>query len=163
MGWHRVLVQEGDVHYYRQGHHVCSPTEYVRTGSWTGPPRGERAPRVGDVRHDHHRVQALHSSVMIWVPLPREYGTTQKVLRTFNRKPRPESGLDCLTCATFARQRTTCVVQLIFVQISLIHSLRGPPKLSSNQKYLWYTPRPVQASPWCKPYLRISTKPLRFL
>jgi hypothetical protein len=35
--------------------HACTPTEalfelesdQVRTGSWTGPPRGERAPRVG--------------------------------------------------------------------------------------------------------------------
>ena len=38
--------------------------------------------------------------------LQREEGTTSNVPRTFTRKPRPESGLDCLTCSTFARQRT---------------------------------------------------------
>ena len=34
-----------------------------------------------------------------------EDGTTSKVLRTFTRKTRPVPGLDCLTCAEFARQR----------------------------------------------------------
>jgi len=39
------------------------------------------------------------------VPSPpaSEDGTTYKVIRTFTRKPRPESGLDCLSCAKFAR------------------------------------------------------------
>ena len=34
-------------------------------------------------------------------PLPSEQGTIEKVLSTFTREPRPESGLDCLICATF--------------------------------------------------------------
>ena len=46
-------------------------------------------------------------SFRFWQPLPSEEGTTQQhrntILRTFTRKPRPESGLDCLTCAIFAR------------------------------------------------------------
>jgi len=37
-------------------------------------------------------------------PLPSEERTTQKLLRTFTRRSRPESGLDCLTCAMFARR-----------------------------------------------------------
>ena len=36
-------------------------------------------------------------------PLPREEDTP---LRTFTCKPRPESSLDCLACAIFARQRS---------------------------------------------------------
>ena len=36
------------------------------------------------------------------VPLSSEEGTTYKILSTFGQTPRPESGLDCLTCATFA-------------------------------------------------------------
>ena len=38
-------------------------------------------------------------------PFSSEGGTTLMVLGTFTRKPRPESGLGCLTCAEFARQR----------------------------------------------------------
>ena len=38
-------------------------------------------------------------------PLPSEEGTTSKVLGPLPRKPRPASGLDCLICAEFARQR----------------------------------------------------------
>ena len=37
--------------------------------------------------------------------LPSEEGRTQTVLTTFTWKPGPESGLDCLVCAIFARQR----------------------------------------------------------
>ena len=33
--------------------------------------------------------------------LPSEEGTTETVLRTFARKPRPEPGPDCHTCAEF--------------------------------------------------------------
>ena len=33
-------------------------------------------------------------------------GNNLKGLRTLTCKPRPESGRDCLTCATFAQQRT---------------------------------------------------------
>ena len=33
-------------------------------------------------------------------------GNNLKRSKNFTRKPRPESGLDCLTCSTFARQRT---------------------------------------------------------
>ena len=48
----------------------------------------------------HGRVgEAIHPRE----PLPSEKGTTLNVLRTFPAKPRPESGLDCLMCATFAR------------------------------------------------------------
>ena len=36
---------------------------------------------------------------------PIEEGTAGKVLRTSTMQPRPESGPDCLLCATFARQR----------------------------------------------------------
>ena len=35
----------------------------------------------------------------------REEGTISNVSRTFAVKPRPESGLDCLICAVFDRQR----------------------------------------------------------
>jgi len=38
-------------------------------------------------------------------PLPSEEGTTEHVLTTLTRKPRPESGLGFLICAMFARQR----------------------------------------------------------
>jgi len=41
-------------------------------------------------------------------PLSSEEGITRKVFRTFTSGPRPESGLDCLICAEFARQRS-CV------------------------------------------------------
>ena len=45
------------------------------------------------------------SRTHLGVPLPGEEGTTQKVLRTCTWEPRPEFGLDCLTCASSARQR----------------------------------------------------------
>ena len=35
-------------------------------------------------------------------PLPREGRTTSMMLKTFTWEPRPEYGLDCLTCAMFA-------------------------------------------------------------
>ena len=38
--------------------------------------------------------------------LPSEKGTTETVFRNFTGNTRPQSGLDCLICATFARQRT---------------------------------------------------------
>ena len=38
--------------------------------------------------------------------LSNEEGTPLKDLRAFTRKPRPESGLDCLTCAIFAAADT---------------------------------------------------------
>ena len=38
------------------------------------------------------------------VPLSSEMGTTCNVLSTVALEPRPESGRDCLICATFARQ-----------------------------------------------------------
>ena len=37
--------------------------------------------------------------------LPSEKITTLKVSRSFTFKPKPESSLDCLACATFIRQR----------------------------------------------------------
>ena len=37
--------------------------------------------------------------------LPSEERITSNVLRTFTRKPGPESGRDCLMCAQFARER----------------------------------------------------------
>ena len=46
--------------------------------------------------------------IYIWIylsPLSSEKATTLKGLRTFSCKPGPESGLDCLTCAMFARRR----------------------------------------------------------
>ena len=43
-------------------------------------------------------------------PHPSEKGTTGKVLRTFTREPRPESGLDCLIGAIFARQMLQSVL-----------------------------------------------------
>ena len=36
----------------------------------------------------------------------REEGTIQTISMTFARRPGPESGLDCLVCAEFTRQRT---------------------------------------------------------
>ena len=36
---------------------------------------------------------------------PKRRGNTQNVQSTVILKPRPQSGLDCLTCAIFARQR----------------------------------------------------------
>ena len=41
------------------------------------------------------------------LPFASEQGTTDKGLTTFTRKPRPESGRDCLVCAIFARQWET--------------------------------------------------------
>ena len=38
-------------------------------------------------------------------PRPGNEGEISKVVTTFVKDPRPESGLDCLMCATFARQR----------------------------------------------------------
>jgi len=40
----------------------------------------------------------------VWGPFPSEEGTTYKLLMTFTIEPRPDSGLDCLICAEFARQ-----------------------------------------------------------
>ena len=101
----------------------------VRTGSWTGPPRGERAPRVGisstvmagrvgdDVinrcglcgnamaeRRCHStcwRINTFTLCHLVPVPLPHKEGAFSKVLRTAARKPRLHSGLDCLKCAMF--------------------------------------------------------------
>jgi len=43
--------------------------------------------------------------VFAYDSLPSEDGTPGRVLRDFAWKARPESGLDCLICAIFARQR----------------------------------------------------------
>ena len=43
-------------------------------------------------------------------PLPNQNTSSQKVFKSSAKtwlKPRPESGLDCLTCAKFARPRAT--------------------------------------------------------
>ena len=45
-------------------------------------------------------------AVMVDWPLPSDKGTTSEVSRTLTYKPRPESGLYCLICAMFARQRS---------------------------------------------------------
>ena len=44
---------------------------------------------------------------VLYVPysLPSEEGTPCTVFRTLTQEPEPESGLDCLACAIFARQR----------------------------------------------------------
>ena len=47
------------------------------------------------------------SCTHIAAPLPSE---DESVLRTLTWKPRPGSGLDCLTCATFARQRLVTIL-----------------------------------------------------
>ena len=51
--------------------------------------------------------------------LPSKEGTLSDVLRTFAWRPRPESGLDFLTCATFAEQRE---VVSCFLSLSLLLS-----------------------------------------
>ena len=55
-------------------------------------------------------------------PLPSEEGTPQNVLKTCAIEPRPESGLDCLVCAIFARQREVRVVHL---ERSTCHAISG--------------------------------------
>ena len=42
-------------------------------------------------------------------PLPREREATRQMLRIFTWNPRPQSGLDCLMCAEFARQRNSII------------------------------------------------------
>jgi hypothetical protein len=44
-------------------------------------------------------------------PLTSEEGKKCRNLRTFICKPRPESGLDCLTCAIFAQKRFKNVLE----------------------------------------------------
>ena len=48
---------------------------------------------------------ALSGKASTSQPLSSERGTTYKGLRTLTSKSIPESGLDCLICAPFARQR----------------------------------------------------------
>ena len=48
------------------------------------------------------------------VPVPIEEETTQEELWTVNRSPRPESGLDCLTCAEIAWQRPQALPRELF-------------------------------------------------
>jgi hypothetical protein len=54
---------------------------------------------------------SLDGGLHFRAPLPSEMGTTQNAATTFALKPRPESGLDCLVCATFARQRPACSIR----------------------------------------------------
>ena len=58
-----------------------------------------------------------------------EEGTTWKVCRTVACKPRPESGLDCPTCAIFARKRTKQPLDPQFVASDLVNfSPQDPPR-----------------------------------
>jgi len=59
----------------------------------------------------------------ITCPLSSEEGTRLNVFWTFTSKPRPESGLDCLMCAKFARQRLAEKV----LQGYLAHKITAPP------------------------------------
>ena len=52
---------------------------------------------------------SIKNSLSLTRPLPSKEGTTEHVLRTFTCTPGPESGLDCLMFAIFARERSTNV------------------------------------------------------
>ena len=54
---------------------------------------------------DHKEALGM-GRVSILAPLPSERKSTSRVLSYFAWQPRPESGLDCLICTEFARQRT---------------------------------------------------------
>ena len=64
------------------------------TTTWNKPPAAKR------------RRRTMHARA-----LPSEEERPEKVLRTLTPKPRPESGLDCLMCAIFARQRSNPATQ----------------------------------------------------
>ena len=48
---------------------------------------------------------SVSPSRRIHPPAPSKEETNPKLSRNFTLKPRPESGLDCLICAIFARQQ----------------------------------------------------------
>jgi hypothetical protein len=58
------------------------------------------------------RLSTVPSLGRLAQPLLNAEGTRCKVLATFTRMPRPECGLDCLTCAEFTRWRLSTFAQL---------------------------------------------------
>ena len=75
-------------------------------------------------------------------PLQSEKGTTQKVLQIVASKrwlkTRPESGLDCLICAEFARQRIC------------------PPQELTRWLRRWTRLRMRTPPGWCNPYRAVT-------
>ena len=64
--------------------------------------------------------------------------------RIFTRKPRPESGRDCLTCATFARQRVGTYILLLLVEGAVV---RCVPPVALVARPLGMRPS-LASSPW---------------
>jgi len=86
-------------------------------------------------RSPRSRFRASPLLVKQLIPLPSEEGRTLNVFRTFASMPRPEYGLDCLICATFARQRGE--------ESTMIDSGRGTARAEDAQG----TPTQIHISP----------------
>jgi len=120
----------------------CRPGRARLGMTFSGRTPAQQASRLITKRITYHNLQDLSPTTLRHQPaqqLPGEEGTTEKALMTLTWKPRPQSGLERLMCAIFARHR-----------IGWLGHLHGTVRLFPSDPQV--SPPPPQAPP---PPLRV--------